>query len=154
MRVAVIAIWLVFIACSGAAVEISLRCADCPQAEVQRIVDGHTLETSLGSVRLLGVDAPERGELCHDQATERLRQLSGDAVRVEDGPRPVDSLGRLLSYAYTLDGTNIDATLIAEGLGVTSKRDGQLRDYLVGLETEARAERVGCMWRSTDLDYG
>ena len=32
--------------------------------------------------------------------------------------------------------------------------DGQHRDYLVSLETEARSESVGCLWRSIDLDYG
>ena len=59
-----------------------------------------------------------------------------------------------LYYAYTRDGISVDATLITEGLGVASRLDGQHRDYLVSLETEARAGSVGCLWRSTGLDYG
>ena len=117
-------------------------------------MDGRILDTSLGRVRLLGVDTPERGEPCYDKATERLRQLLSNKVRVEPGPRSVDSFGRLLYYAYTRERSSVDATLITEGLGVASRLDGQHRDYLVGLETEARAESVGCLWRSTDLDYG
>ena len=154
MRFAPLAISLMFAACAGTVGEISFRCADCPEAQVDGVVDGHTLDTSRGRVRLFGVDTPELGEPCFDQATERLRRLLGDVVRLEPGPRSEDSSGSLLYYAYTRDGTNVDATLITEGLGVASKRDGQHRDYLVGLESEARAESVGCLWRSTDLDYG
>jgi hypothetical protein len=31
------------------------------------------------------VDTPERGEPCHDEATQKLRELAGDSVRVERG---------------------------------------------------------------------
>lgn len=154
MRFAFIAISLVFVACSGTSGGISLRCADCLEVQVDRVLDGHTLETSLGRVRLFGVNAPERGEPCYGQATELLRQLLGDSVRLEPGPRSVDSSGRLLYYAYTQDGVSVDATLIIGGLGVAERKDGQHRDYLVGLETESRAESTGCIWQSTDLDYG
>ena len=37
---------------------------------------------------------------------------------------------------------------------MAERQDGQHRDYLVGLETESRAESTGCIWQSTDLDYG
>jgi len=154
MRFAFIATFFAFLACASTAGEISLQCADCPEAQVDRIIDGHTLDTPRGRIRLFGVDTPERGQPCSDQAAQRLQQLLDDAVRVEPGPRSVDSFGRLLYYAYTRGGISVDATLITEGLGVASRLDGQHRDYLVRLETEARTESVGCLWRSTDLDYG
>ena len=37
-------------------------------------------------VRLFGVDTPEQGERCYSEATERLKELAGDTVRVELGP--------------------------------------------------------------------
>jgi endonuclease YncB( thermonuclease family) len=133
MRFWFIAISLVLMACAGTAGESSLRCADCPEAQVERINDGHNVDTSLGRISLFGVDTPERGEPCYDQVNERLRELLGDVVRVEPGPRSADSLGRLLYYIYTRDGTSVDAALIAEGLGAAWRQDGQHRDYLVDL---------------------
>ena len=55
---------------------------------------------------------PERGQRCATEATERLRELAGDTVRLEDGPRLTDTYGRTLAYVYTVDGISIDAVLI------------------------------------------
>ena len=127
-------------------VEFTLRCPDCQTLTVERIINGDTFEGPDERVRLFGVDTPEHGESCFAEATQRLRQLAGGIVRVEPGPRAVDGFGSLLYYTYTLDGDSIDAALIAEGLGEAWTRDGQHRDYLVGLEDEARVGGVGCLW--------
>ena len=92
------------------------------------------------------MDTPEGGKPCFTEATERLRQLAGDKVRVQRGPRSQDNYDRQLYYAYTESGDSIDARLITEGLAEAWTRDGQHRDYLVGLEGEARAGGVECLW--------
>jgi len=124
----------------------TLGCIDCVEVEVDRVIDGDTLYTSRGRVRLFGVDTPERGEHCASQATKRLQQLAGDSVRLEDGPRATDSFGRILAYAYTSKGVSIDETLIREGLATAWTRDGQYRDLLVNLEQDARKQGSGCLW--------
>ena len=123
-----------------------LRCGDCPAVQVVRIIDGDTLDTSRGRVRLFGVDTPERGERCATEATERLRELAGDTVRLKDGPRLTDTYGRTLAYVYTVDGISIDAALIREGFATAWTRDGQHRDRLEGLKLEAQKRRAGCLW--------
>ena len=90
-----------------ASIEVTLRCADCLTLTVDRIIDGDTFDSPTGRVRLFGVDTPERGEPCFTDATERLRLLAGDRVRVEAGPRSEDSFGRLLYYAFTLVGDSM-----------------------------------------------
>ena len=65
---------------------------------------------------------------------------------MEDGPRLSDQFGRILAYVYTHDGMSIDAALIREGLATAWTRDGQHRDYLVGLEREAQERGAGCLW--------
>ena len=53
------------------------------------MIDGDTLDLANGTrIRVFGIDTPERGERCYSEATERLRQLAGDSVRLKDGPRP------------------------------------------------------------------
>jgi len=126
--------------------ETSLRCLDCPESSLIRVVDGDTLDTSRGRVRLFGVDTPERGESCASEATDRLQELAGGSVRLEDGPRATDSFGRLLAYVYTADGLSIDEILIREGLATAWTRDGQHRDLMEGLEREARRKDSGCLW--------
>ena len=143
MRLLVLGLLFAFAACTGTnpdAVDTSLRCADCREVRVIRVIDGDTLDTSVGTVRLFGVDTPESGQRCAKEATERLRELADDVVRLEDGPRLTDPFGRKLAYVYAQDGISIDAVLISEGLATAWTRDGQHRDYLVGLEQEARSE--------------
>ncbi len=66
---------------------IALCCSNCPAIPVLRVIDGDTFTTTGNqSVRLFGVDTPERGEKCYIEATARLRELAGDDVRVEIGP--------------------------------------------------------------------
>ena len=64
------------------------------EAQVVRVIDGDTLDVLITGtkhrVRLFGVDTPERGERCYQEATERTRQLSGNIVRIESGPRSED----------------------------------------------------------------
>ena len=112
----------------------TLCCSDCPAIPVLRVIDGDTFTTTGDqSVRLFGVDTPERGDQCYREATARLRELAGDEVRVELGPRSKDRYGRLLYYGFTEAGDSIDEILVSEGLAEAWTRDGQHRDLLVGL---------------------
>ena len=91
------------LACSNTT---ELRCPACSTLEVSRVIDGDTFVSPAGRVRLFGVDTPERGQRCFQEATDRLRQLAGTTVRVETGPRDTDRYGRLLYYVFTADGAN------------------------------------------------
>ena len=140
-----------FIACAASTtVSGVLDSGPMKEAQVVQVIDGDTLDLLIAGtkyrVRLFGVDTPERGERCYEEATERTRQLSGDLVRIEPGPRSEDRYGRLLFYLYTRSGESIDAILIRNGLATAWTRDGQYRDVLVKLEQEARRQGTGCLW--------
>ncbi len=145
MRPVLIAMLVALAACSGIR-ETILRCDDCFEISVVRVIDGDSLDTSRGLMRLYGADTPERGQPCYSKATRRMSQLAGDSIRIQFGPRATDQYGRLLAYAYTGDGLSIDEILIREGLAAAWTRDGQHRDLLVGLERQARREEAGCLW--------
>ena len=111
-----------------------------------RVVDGDTFDTPSGRIRLFGVDTPETDQRCSLEATNRLNELVGDSVRLEDGPRLTVQIGRRLAYVYTKDGNSVEERLIQEGLGVAWTEDGQHRDFLVGLEKGTRMMDDGCRW--------
>jgi len=114
--------------------------------EVTGIVDGDTIDTSIGRVRFFGIDTPERGDVCFAEATDFTRLLVGRQVRLEDGPRLEDSFGRRLAYVYDPFGNSIDVQLVARGFATAWTRDGQHRDVLVELEANARSNGAGCLW--------
>jgi endonuclease YncB( thermonuclease family) len=126
--------------------DTGLCCPDCDVLSVTRIVDGDTFVSDRGRVRLYGVDAPEVGERCAGDATERLKEMAGGTVRVESGPRERDRYGRLLYYVYSDGGESIDEQLVLDGLAWAWTSDGQHRDFLVGLEEKARDGGKGCLW--------
>jgi len=75
------------------------------QALVTRVIDGDTVEVeiddSLYKVRYIGIDTPEVGQPCADEATEINRQLvEGKVVRLEKDISETDKYGRLLRYVY------------------------------------------------------
>lgn len=153
---------LTFLAVASVAVYMALNgdpdscvtdicCPDCETERVARVIDGDTLVVDRSfrtdtKVRLFGVDTPERGERCFDEATNRLRELAGTNIRVQTGPRSKDVYGRSLYYVFTASGESVDEILVREGLGVAWTRDGQHRDALVEFERLARSAGVGCLW--------
>lgn len=94
---------------------------------VVRVVDGDTLELGNGeTVRLVGIDTPERGRCGYDAATERLRAMvGGERVRLGASDEDRDAYGRLLRY---VDLGSLDAglRLIEAGLAIAryDSRDG------------------------------
>lgn len=119
-------------------------------AEVARVIDGDTIEVRLGGtverVRYYGVDTPERGDRCYEEARDRNAALAGERVLLLPDARERDPFDRLLRYAFDEEGRSIDAQLIAEGLALAWREDGAYRDALVALEEEARGTSTGCLW--------
>ena len=117
---------------------------------VDRIIDGDTLDVLSAltgfRVRLFGIDAPEAGAPCAEEATQRLEVLADGSVRLLPDERLEDGNGRQLRYVFTADGRSIDAMLVAEGLAEAWRQDGHFRDDLVALEEAAQDARTGCLW--------
>jgi len=97
-------------------------------ARVVRWVDGDTVVTTRGTVRLIGFDTPERGRCGHAAATNSARRLApvGSIVRLGN-PRSVrnkDHYGRMLRYV-TRGKRDVGATQIRRGAWARyDSRDG------------------------------
>jgi endonuclease YncB( thermonuclease family) len=94
---------------------------------VTRVIDGDTIELANGqSVRVVGIDTPERGECGYDRATSNMQRLVlGKRVRLTVSDEDTDRYGRLLRY---VDVGKRDAGLaqITSGLAIAryDSRDG------------------------------
>jgi micrococcal nuclease len=120
------------------------------QATVLEVIDGDTIDVSIDGkrqrVRYYGIDAPEQGDKCYQEATERNRQLVGTIVRLEADARDKDEHGRLLRYVFTDDGISVDAALISEGLAKAWREDGRYVNRLMTYEIHAQQQGIGCLW--------
>jgi micrococcal nuclease len=85
---------------------------------VLRVIDGDTMEISGGDrVRLLGIDAPERGDHLSGQATDRLRELIAPGSVTLEVCEDRDTYGRLLATVRA-EKVNVNRILLQEGMAL------------------------------------
>ena len=131
-------------------------------AWVERVSDGDTLRLKDGrSVRLIGLNAPETGkkgqsdEPFADAARKRLQELvtrSDGRVGLLVGKQPQDRYGRTLAHVFGTDGSNLEARLLADGLGyqVAIAPNVELLDCQQAAEHNARVAGLG-LWRQSPV---
>ncbi len=85
------------------------------ESRVGLVVDGDTFILSNGEyVRIIGVDAPEKGEEGYEEAADFLRErVEGKTVQLFAEGEDRDQYGRLLRHVY-LNETNIAVELLEE----------------------------------------
>ncbi len=118
---------------------------------VTKVIDGDTFLIEGGySVRILGIDADERGHPCYELAKKRLEELIlNKEVRLEKGKEDLDQYCRYLRYVF-VDGENVSLKLVKEGLVVArfSPEDVKYRKEIEKAEKEAKENKIGCKWSS------
>ncbi len=123
-------------------------CIPKPTLFVSEVIDGDTIKLQNGkTVRLLGINALERGQICYEEAKERLKELvEGKEVILEKDVSEVDQYGRLLRYVF-LDNMNVNVELVREGLATVYVIEPNVKyeNELRAAEEEAkRLEK--CIW--------
>lgn len=85
---------------------------------VLKATDGDTIELVGGDkVRLLAIDAPERGQPLYERATKLLAELTeGKQVRLEFSGRRRDKYGRLLGFVIVDDSLMVNRIMLERGL--------------------------------------
>lgn len=114
---------------------------------VLTVIDGDTIDVDLNDetvrVRYVGVNTPERDEVCYSDATRANRALvERQTVRLVADVSDTDRFGRLLRYVYVGD-TFVNQQLVAEGWGEAVRYDPDVRYYDQFVQLENEAERAG-----------
>ncbi len=119
-------------------------------ATVLEVLDGDTIDVALDGetyrVRYIGVNTPERDEVCFDEARAANTLLvGGQRVRMLGDISETDQYGRLLRYVYVGD-LFVNAKLVE--LGMAEARayppDVAFEAFFEGLEQQARDQGIGC----------
>ncbi|KAF1051791.1 MAG: Thermonuclease [Stenotrophomonas maltophilia] len=140
--------------------------AACPLSQqaspvrVARVVDGDTVHLADGRrVRLIGLNAPElaHGGRSTEPFAEAARDRLSALVAASDGEfglvvgrQGKDHYGRTLAHLFDRQGRNIEAILLAEGLGylVAVAPDTDLTPCQQAAEHQARRAGLGLWKRS------
>lgn len=95
---------------------------------VERVIDGDTLVVNKTSVRLLGINTPEKGEMYYSEAKDFLNNtVFGRLVKMESGKDDRDRYNRKLRYVI-LDG-NVNIKLVENGYANPYFPSGKDRYY-------------------------
>ncbi|UQS12825.1 thermonuclease family protein [Pseudomonas sp. HS6] len=133
-----------------------------PQVTVQRVVDGDTLRLSDGrSVRMIGLNTPELGKQGRSDepfavaARKRLEALVAESdgrVGLQLGAESKDHYGRILAHVFSAKGENLEAQMLADGLGfqVAVAPNVDLVDCQQAAERRARQAGIG-LWKQSPV---
>ncbi|WP_236188662.1 thermonuclease family protein [Pseudomonas pharyngis] len=131
-------------------------------ATVQRVVDGDTLRLSDGrNVRMIGLNTPELGKQGRSDepfavaARKRLEALVAESdgrVGLRLGAQSKDHYGRTLAHVFSARGENLEAQMLADGLGfqVAVAPNVDLVDCQQAAERRARQAGLG-LWRRSPV---
>jgi len=107
---------------SGSPASATPDASETPEVALLGVTDGDTIETSEGTVRIIGIDSPEAGECGYEEASALIAGLVpvGDAVILElpEGQNERDRHGRLLRYVATEGGVDLGLAQIEAGNAV------------------------------------
>ncbi|MBX3050788.1 MAG: thermonuclease family protein [Caldilineaceae bacterium] len=90
------------------------------QAKLVRVVDGDTIEVTIGgqelTVRYVGMDTPERGEPGYKAAAAANTQFLGEGnLWLLPDHTDKDRYGRLLRFIYTAEGVFVNREMLVQG---------------------------------------
>lgn len=123
---------------------------------VDYVIDGDTIKLLTGEeVRLIGINAPEKGEKCYEEAKEYLEEwvLGKEDIILEKDIEDKDQYGRLLRYVI-VDIYNVNRRMILNGLAHKYEYGSNTKysSLFEGAENYAK-ENNGCLWEKAEEDY-
>jgi endonuclease YncB( thermonuclease family) len=116
------------------------------KVNITHVIDGDTIDSDIGRVRLLGINTPEKKQPYYQEAKDYLDDYESKQVEIEDGGK--DKYDRVLGYVF-YNGELINKKQLENGLA-TLYYYGEDRYYneLKKAEEYARNNNLGLWGRS------
>jgi len=99
------------------------------EGKVAEVIDGDTFVLENGqTVRMIGIDAPNRGEAGHEEAQKYLTDLiDGETVGLEYDSYQDDKFGRILAYVWESCSASVGCRDGRRMLNLTLVREGKAK---------------------------
>jgi len=118
-------------------------------AKVFEVIDGDTIRlTNEKTVRLIGINAPEKGQYYFEESKSKLKELVEERkITLEKDVDEKDSFGRLLRYVFIGD-KFVNLKLVEEGYAyvLTISPDTKYSDKFIEAENKAKLQEIG-IWK-------
>lgn len=116
---------------------------------VTRVIDGDTIDTDVGRVRLLGINTPEKKQPYYQEAKDYLSAYGGKMVELEDHGK--DKYDRTLGYLFC-NNELINSEILKHGLAslYVYEKD-EYYSELKKAEQDARDNNLGLWKQSLNL---
>ena len=115
--------------------------------KITRIVDGDTVDSDIGKIRMLGINTPEKKEKYYQEAKDFLNEeLLNKTVRIEYGKDKKDRYNRTLGYLF-LNNENVNLKQIENGFAnyyFPSGKDIYYDDFKKAWETCIESNKNLC----------
>ncbi len=112
--------------------------SDAELIKIDKVIDGDTVKTNETSIRLLGINSPEKKEEYYQEAKDFLEEtLLNKTARIEYGKDKTDRYGRTLGYLF-LNNKNINLKQVELGFAnyyFPSGKDVYYNDFREAWET-------------------
>ncbi len=134
------------------AVFILLLLAGCAYSNVRYVIDGDTFVLNNGSfVRLLGIDAPEKGSAYYDRSAYELqKRIAGRKFELEFSG--TDIYGRLLAFVR-INNSNVNVELVRNGWArIFLYNNTKYAELLESAQQSAISEKIG-IWNFDEASY-
>ena len=119
-------------------------------ANLTRAVDGDTFDSSLGKVRMLGINTPEKKEAGYEEAKIYLQQFEGSEVELIRTQENKDKYGRLLRYVE-YNSRLINEEILLQGLAhFYAYSEDEYTNQLKKAEEQAIHSGLGVWQKSRD----
>ncbi len=121
--------------------------SDYETAKITRIVDGDTVDSDIGKIRMLGINSPEKKEKYYQEAKNFLNEeLFNKTVRIEYGKDKTDKYNRTLGYLF-LNDKNVNLKQVENGFAnyyFPSGKDIYYDDFKKAWETCIESNKNLC----------
>jgi len=125
-----------------------LNCQGTKTFFVSRVIDGDTLETPEGKIRLIAINTPEKKETCFEEAKEFLeKEILGREIEVKTDGKDIYErlLGNICINEESLNKKLVEQGLAHYAFGAPTE--------LIELQEKAMKENKGCLWKKGTEKY-